>query len=582
MENVIGLIENVSNFIWGGQWNGERVVPVGPLAVVLLGVGTFMMVRLGLRPLMRFGPALKEVWDGRKAQGTDGSITPWQALSTALAGQVGTGNLAGVATAIALGGPGAIFWMWITAIFGMALAFSESSLAVKYRETDEYGRINGGPMYYIKNGLGKNWGWLAVLFCIGTLFSAMATGSMIQANSITQTAVETAQGSFGLTIPPWGIGLVLSVLVFLVIIGGIKSIGSFAGKVVPFMALLYVLCALFVLVINWQEVPHAFGTIFASAFGFEEAFGGLAGYGVMAAVRAGVARGLFSNEAGQGSAPIAHAAARTGSPVMQGEIAMIGVFIDTIIICTMTALVILTVSGDFKRSPAVIVADMCISAGLAELPEKADGSQFSEAELFPTASVVGRADIIAANGAAAMDYLNACRAAGLNLSARLADKSPEAEQAYFDRAVAAAGDASLLDGVRYVWQTDAESSGVTARAYGAAIPHGEWIVTIALFFFAFTTIIGWSYYGEQAVTYLFGEWATHPFRYMWVLVVFLGTIAGADWLWLLGDIANASMAFPNLIAIVALSGVVVAMHRAQKGGIETKTDGEAKSQEPAE
>ena len=569
--DIIQLIENVSGFIWGGEWNGERVVPVGPLAVVLLGTGLYMMVRLGARPLRRFFPALKEVWDGRKAKSDDGAITPWQALSTALAGQVGTGNLAGVATAIALGGPGAIFWMWIVAIFGMALAFSESSLAVKYRETDEYGRINGGPMYYIKNGLGKGWGWLAILFCLGTLFSAMATGSMIQANSITLTAMETAKNSFDLSIPNWAVGLVLAGLVFAVIIGGIKSIGSFAGKVVPFMALLYVLAALVVLIMNASEVPHALYIIVASAFGIEEAFGGLAGYGVMAAVRAGVARGLFSNEAGQGSAPIAHAAAKTKNPVMQGEIAMIGVFIDTIIICTMTALVILTVSGDFKISPAHKVGQFCADADIA-LPARADGTSYSLDELFPTAYTSDRETLVAQNGAVAAEYIQTCQAAGVDISKKLADKSDEAEAAYFARALSGAIDATVLDDVRYVWQTDAEASGITARAYGYAFPHGEWIVTIALFFFAFTTIIGWSYYGEQAVTYLIGEWATHPFRYVWVIVVFLGTVAAADWLWLLGDIANDSMAFPNLIAIIALSGVVVAMHRANHGTIDSEVE----------
>ena len=579
MESIVDLIENISGFIWGGQWNGERVIPVGPLAVVLLGTGLFMMVRIGARPLRRFIPAVAEVWQGRKAQGDEGAITPWQALSTALSGQVGTGNLAGVATAITLGGPGAIFWMWITAIFGMALAFSESSLAVKYRETDEYGRINGGPMYYIKNGLGKNWGWLAVLFCIGTLFSAMATGSMIQANSIATTAVETARSSFGMDIPPWAFGIVISVLVFAVIIGGIKSIGSVAGKVVPVMAALYVLIALVVLVINADEIPHAFSTIVLSAFGIEEAIGGLAGYGVMAAVRAGIARGLFSNEAGQGSAPIAHAAAKTKNPVMQGEIAMIGVFIDTIVICTMTALVILTVSGELKRSPALVAANACADQYEAiELPVKSTGDdgeivRYSVDELFPSAYEGGREALIAERGQVATGYLKTCRAEGLNLSTLLAEKSEEAEAAYFEEAVAAASDASVLRDVKYVWQTDAESSGITARAYGIAFPGGEWVVTIALFFFAFTTIIGWSYYGEQAATYLIGEWATHPFRYIWVFVVFAGTlVTNTDALWLLGDIANASMAFPNLIAILALSGVVIAMHKANGGTIDSEVD----------
>ncbi|MDX1292844.1 MAG: alanine/glycine:cation symporter family protein, partial [Hyphomonas sp.] len=413
METFLSLIKNVSGFIWGGTWGDTVIVPgeIGPLAILLLGTGLLLMIRLAGRPVRRFVPALVEVWQGRKAQGEDGAITPWQALSTALSGQVGTGNLAGVATAIAMGGPGAIFWMWITALFGMALAFSESSLAIKYRETDEYGRINGGPMYYIKNGLGKKWAWLAIIFCLGTLFSAVATGSMIQANSIAQTAVETARGSIGLSLPAWAVGIVLSALVFAVIIGGIKSIGSVAGKVVPLMAAAYVFCALVVLIINASEIPHAFGVIFKSAFGLQEVVGGAAGYGMMQAVRFGIARGLFSNEAGQGSAPIAHAAAQTKNPVQQGEIAMIGVFIDTIVICTMTALVILTVSGDFKRSPALIAANQCVAEGHAALPEGIDVD-----DLFPSAYSENREAKLAASGAEAQAFLTTCRAGGLDLT----------------------------------------------------------------------------------------------------------------------------------------------------------------------
>lgn len=560
MESLVTLIENVAGFIWGGTWGETVVIPgeIGPLAIVLLGTGLFVMVRLGGRPVRRFVPALAEVWQGRKSQSDDGAITPWQALSTALSGQVGTGNLAGVATAIAMGGPGAIFWMWITALLGMALAFAESSLAVKYRETDEYGRINGGPMYYIKNGLGKKWTWLAVIFCLGTLFSAAATGSMIQSNSITQTAIETARGNFGFSIPAWLIGVTIAGLVFAVIIGGIKSIGSVAGKVVPVMAAAYVLCALVVLILNASEIPHAFAVIFKSAFGLQEVVGGAAGYGMMQAVRFGIARGLFSNEAGQGSAPIAHAAAQTKNPVQQGEIAMIGVFIDTIVICTMTALVILTVTGDFTRSPALIAANQCVEEGYNTLP-----AGTGVEDLFPSAYTEGRGEIITARGDEASAFLQQCRTNGLSLASDLpSDAGAAAEQAYFDKALAASTDATVLNDVRYVYETDAESSGITARAYGAALPGGEWIVTIALFVFAFTTIIGWSYYGEQAVTYLVGEWATHPFRYIWVIVVFGGAVVtNTDALWLFGDIANASMAFPNLIAILALSGVVVAMHK---------------------
>jgi len=481
LSGLDALVNDVSNFIWGGEWGGQQILPFGFLAVVLLGTGLFYMIRLGGRPLLRFIPALKEMWAGRKARGSEGDITPWQALSTALSGQVGTGNLAGVATAISLGGPGAIFWMWITALLGMACAFAESSLAVKYRETHPDGRIYGGPMFYIKNGLNKGksgfsgaFGWLAVLFCVGALISAVATGGMIQANSITESVMQTG-AEIGVAIPNWSVGLVLAALVFLVIIGGIKSIGSVAGKIVPFMALFYILVALMVIIMNIEHVFEAFGLIFAHAFGLQEAGAGAAGYGVMQAIRYGVARGLFSNEAGQGSAPIAHAAAQTRSPVAQGEIAMIGVFIDTIVICTMTALVILMAEGAYPG--------------------------------------VGGAT------------------------------------------------------VSYAWQSTLEASAITTAAFASAIPGGQFVITGALALFTFTTIIGWSYYAQQAASYLFGDRIVLPIRYVWVLVVFGGCLATAftDTLWRFGDIANAAMTFPNLIAILCLSGVVAAMAREADG-----------------
>nr|WP_070960515.1 sodium:alanine symporter family protein [Hyphomonas sp. Mor2] len=549
MEALSKYITLITDFVWGGTWGTDEagntitILPIGPVVAILLGSGLYFMIRLKFRPLRRFGSALGEVWAGRKGDGDANKITAWQALSTALSGQVGTGNLAGVATAITLGGPGAIFWMWITAIFGMALAFAESSLAIKFRETDEYGRVNGGPMYYIKNGLGKSWGWLAVLFCIGTVFSATATGGMVQANSITQSVQETSR-SFGLPcqisqpalsnvrmisegtvengqiaedslsrvsacdlkkadpanlvlvtgdvaddetlvavapveadspalqtgIAGWIVGLILAALVFAVIIGGIKSIGNVAGKVVPIMALAYVSIALIVLIMNAPQVPQAFMAIIKGAFGWDQAVGGFTGGVLAIAIRAGVDRGLFSNEAGQGSAPIAHAAAQTKNPVQQGEIAMIGVFIDTLVICTMTALVILSVQGDFVN-------------------------------------------------AAGEPVKYAYQAAGL------------------------------------------EATAITNAAYATAIPGGGWVVTIAIALFAFTTIIGWSYYAEQAITYLLGEWATHPIRFVWVGVIFVGALTQVGFVWMLGGLANATMAVPNLIAILALSGVVMAMHK---------------------
>lgn len=454
-----------SDFLWGGTWGDQRILPVGIITIALLGTGIFTMFLLGWRPVKRLIPAFSELWAGRKGSG-EGEITPWQALSTALSGQVGTGNLAGVATAITLGGPGAIFWMWVTAIFGMALAYAESSLAVRFREKHADGKYHGGPMYYIQNGLGKNWKWLAILFCIGTICSAIATGGAIQANSVTQSAVE-ASTSLGIDLPRWVVGAALALLVFAVIIGGIKSIGTVAGRIVPFMAVAYILIAFVILVMNADKIPGAFGLIFSEAFGFREAAGGFAGYVVLAAIRAGVARGLFSNEAGQGSAPIAHAAAQTKNPVKQGEIAMLGVFIDTVIICTMTALVILTVAGAYPNL---------------------DGSV-----------------------------------------------------------------------VEYAWQSDAlQASAITTAAFAEGIYAGGWVILAAQGLFAFTTIIGWSYYAETSATYIIGDWAARPFRFVWVAVAFLGTlVVNVDGLWRFGDVANSMMLFPNVIAILFLSGVVV-------------------------
>ena len=482
LEEFYAGVDNVSGFIWGGTWNGAVILPLAPMVVVLLGTGLFFMIRLKGLPIRRLIPAFVNLFTGSRKASTDpdaaGEITPWNALSTALSGQVGTGNLAGVATAITLGGPGAIFWMWVTAVFGMAAAFAESSLAVKYRETHPDGHVHGGPMFYIKNGLGKSWGLLAVFFAIGTIFSAIVTGNMTQANSIA-TAAEAAAH-----IPTWVSGLVIAALAFIVIIGGIKSIGSVAGKVVPAMALGYILVAIIMLIVNAEHVPAAFMSIFTYAFGLEQAGGGVAGFAVMQAVRFGVARGLFSNEAGQGSTAIAHAAAKTDDPVRQGEIAMLGSFIDTIVICTMTALVILSVKGQFVS-----------------------GDGF----------------------------------------------------------------------VDYAWQsTTLQGAQVTTAVFGAAIPEidmfgtsvalGGIFIAIALALFAFTTILGWSYYMEQAATYLVGDWVAKPMRVIWVVMVFIGALQQIDFIWKFGDLANASMAFPNLIAILALSPVVVAMAR-EKGRI---------------
>lgn len=471
MENFNKFVATLADEYFWGSLNsifGLSIPVLGDmpiLAVLLLGTGIYLTVLLRFIPIYRIPAAFALLWKGRKTKkGDEGQITPFAALMTALSSTVGTGNLAGVATAITLGGPGAVFWMWMTALVGMATKYAESLLAVRYREVDELGNFKGGPMYYIKNGLGPKWKWLAVLFSVGAMCSAVTAGNMVQSNGIAEVANQS------LNAPPIATGLVLAALAFAVIIGGIRSIGKFASKLVPFMAFSYIAAAIVVLIMNASGIPHAFALIFESAFNGQAAVGGFSGAVIALAIRAGIARGLFSNEAGQGSAPIAHAAAKTKDPVQQGTIAMLGTFIDTIVICTMTALVILTVKGNFT------------------------------------------ADI---NG--------------------------------------------VQQAVDYAWQSDLEGARITSAAFDAGIPGGAWIITFALMVFAFTTILGWSYYGERAVSFLFGERAVFPFRIVWCIFTFGGAMLTVQSVWKLGDIGNAVMAAPNLVALLLLSGVVASL-----------------------
>lgn len=472
-EAWIAPITNISDFIWAGLWNGQEVLPFPPMIVILLGMGVWMMIGLRFYPVVKLGSAFAGLFKGRKSTGK-GEISPFAALSTALSGQVGTGNLAGVATAIALGGPGAIFWMWITALLGMALAFAEGALAIRYRETTSEGTSRGGPMSYIMLGLGPKWTWLAVVFCIGTLASALVTGNAIQANAVADGLGEL----FGME--EWLGGLIVAGAVFIVIIGGIKSIGSFAEKVVPAMAAAYILMSVTALILNFGDLGEAFGRIFYGAFNPQSATGGFVGAAIIIALRAGVARGLFSNEAGQGSTPIAHAVAQTDDPEQQGRMAMLGTFIDTVVICTMTALVILTVEGQFTGG--------------------------------------GQA-------------------------------------------------------VQHAWQSDLTGFAMTSGAFAAAfpfalasVPLGTVVASVALLLFVFTTLLTWSYYGERAITFLYdrvpgssvrGEKILHiAWRILWCVAIYIGAAQPSELVWRLGDIFNATMALPNLLALALLSGVV--------------------------
>jgi AGCS family alanine or glycine:cation symporter len=439
VEQISAVIGFVNGLVWGP-----------PMLVLILGTGLYLMVGLGAMPLRRLGYGFRMLWKGRRELG-QGDITPFNALMTSLSATIGTGNIAGVGTAVAIGGPGALFWMWITALVGMATKYAEAVLAVRYREVDENNNHVGGPMYYIRNGLGEKWAWLAAAFAIFGMLAGFGIGNAVQANSV----ADAMESKFA--VPFYVTGGVMMVLVGLVLIGGIRWIAQVAGKLVPLMAIAYLLAGLVVLAMNLGEIPGAFMTIVQDAFTPTAQVGGFAGAGVMLAIQMGVARGIFSNEAGLGSAPIAHAAAETDSPVRQGTVAMLGTFIDTIIICTITGLVIV-ISG--------------------------------------------------------------------------------------------------------AWQSGETGASLSAMAFGEELPGaGAYVVTIGLALFAFTTILGWSVYGERCAEYLFGVGAIIPFRVLWVLMLPMGALSGLDLVWTIADTLNAMMALPNLIALLLLSPIVFRITR---------------------
>lgn len=449
MPTFATIINAINNLVWGT-----------PMLIAILGTGLFLMLSLKFMPIRNIKRGFQEIWSGRaKGDASLGHISPFAALMTTLAATVGTGNIAGVATAIVLGGPGALFWMWCTALVGMATKYCEVVLAVHFREKNSHNQFVGGPMYAIKNGLGRKWAWLGACFALFGGLASFGIGNMVQVNSM------AAGLAVSFAIPPWVSGLCVMVLVGLVILGGIKRIGAVAQTLVPFMCVVYVLAAMFVLVSNYEAIPAAFVLIFDSAFNGHAAVGGFAGAAMIAALRFGVARGVFSNEAGLGSAGIAQAAGTSNDPVVSGLIGMMGTFIDTLIVCTMTGLAIIC-SG--------------------------------------------------------------------------------------------------------VWSSGLTGAALSSAAFESAMPGtGNYLLTSALVIFAFTTILGWSYYGERCWEFLFGPRAIIPYRLIWVAVIPLGAITQLDTVWLLADTLNGLMALPNLVSLLVLSPVVIKLtqvHFAQRSG----------------
>lgn len=441
MQQFTAWMNTLNSLVWGPA-----------MLVLILGTGLFLQLRLGGMPIRRIGSGLRLVWRGRDVDpDMPGEVSPFAALMTCLAATIGVGNIAGVATAIALGGPGAVFWMWMTALVGMATKYAEVVLAVHYRERDAAGRWVGGPMYAIRNGLGRRWAWLGTAFAVFGGLAGFGIGNMVQANSI----AAAMQTSFD--IDPAVTGVVLLVLTAAVVLGGIKRIASVSNWLVPFMAIGYVIAGLIVLAVHWERIPGALALIFETAFTGTAAAGGFAGAAMIAAIRYGVARGIFSNEAGLGTAGIAQAAGMSASPVRSGLIGMMGTFFDTIVVCSMTGLAIV-VSG--------------------------------------------------------------------------------------------------------AWSTGKTGAELTQLAFQSAMPGiGDEIVGIALAIFAITTIFGWSYYGERCWQFLVGAWTIKPYRALWTVAVFFGAVTHLDLAWTIADTLNALMAVPNLIALLALSPVVVQLTR---------------------
>lgn len=428
------LTSKISGLVWGT-----------PLIVLLVGTGIFLTFRLGFVQFRFLGEGLKTAFlPHRQKREGKGDISHFKALMTALAATIGTGNIAGVATAISMGGPGALFWMWITALFGMATKYAEAVLAIKYRIVDKNGEMAGGPMYVLERGL--NMKWLGLAFAVFGALAGFGIGNMVQSNSI----AHALKATFGMT--ELASGALLTFATAAIILGGIKSIAKASGIIVPVMAVFYILASIVVLVINYKAIPGAFALIFEHAFTPIAAMGGFGGAMVKTVIQKGVSRGVFSNESGLGSAPIAAAAAKTDVPGRQALVSMSGTFIDTIVVCTFTGLVLITTG---------------------------------------------------------------------------------------------------------VWSSGETGAALTATAYGTGMNHGigNLIVTVGIAFFAFSTIIGWAYYGEKCTEYLAGERAIKPYRYLWCAAVPLGALLKLNIVWNIADILNGLMAIPNLIALLLLSGV---------------------------
>ena len=530
----------------------EIGVPIGGeqvafMVILLLGTGVYLTIRTGFVQITRLGHGFG-VTSGKYDDPDDpGDVSHFQALTTALSATVGIGNIAGVAMAIHWGGPGALFWMWVTAFLGMATKYSEVTLAQKYRIEDERGTVAGGPMYYIERGLGPKWKPMAVFFALMLAFTAFFTGNAVQANTVADQLGTT----FG--VPLWITGVITAGVVGAVILGGIARIGRVTAVLAPIMAAIYVAGALLIILMNLGAVPGAFVTIFTEAFNPQAGVAGVGAGVFIITLMWGVRRGLFSNEAGQGSAPIAHAAAKTNEPVSEGVVALLEPFIDTIVICSFTGLVIILTGTYSERFPTEITlggGDLTYTAQTAE-------SRYEGVGAPDEIVIIEGAHMQAGVG----DPLVSWHEAPVN---RL--YVDEAQTQLFTGTVfpqlGTAVNASGLDTLSSLYGDAVENAApLTAAAFREGLaPLGDWghlIVVFGVLLFGISTAISWSYYGDRCAHYLFGQRALLPYKMLFLAAHFLGAVLPLAVVWALGDVALAIVIWPNLLALIFLAPTVV-------------------------
>lgn len=535
MEIFDQIISTLEHYIW----NFPETFPA--MVAILLVFGLFITIRMGFIQIRKFGHGLKVVTGFYDDPEDEGDINHFQALTTALSATVGTGNIVGVALAIHYGGPGALFWMWVTAVFGMAIKFTEVTLAQEYRGTNPDGTVSGGPMYYIERGLGDNWKWLAVAFAISAAICAFLTGNAVQANSVS----DMMKTSF--EIPTYITGLITAGIVAAVVLGGIKRIGKVTSRLVPFMGVIYVLGALVILLLNYESIIPSFKTIFTYAFNPQAGALGVGSGALIFTLSYGVQRGIFSNEAGQGSAPIAHSAAKTDEPVREGVVALLEPFIDTLIICTMTGLVIVSTGAwDMHHKAPIDPTDEIVSYEVtSEIPGESTNTD---------AQVLYFDDGVPENGEmmhyeAPVDTMYTDANYTTPFSGRI-EVIGDQEAVYTEDDVQIY---SLYGGV--VQNGAPLTSAAFEKGLSPLMPGGGYIVTFAILLFAVSTSISWSYYGDRAAQYLFGFGSIFWYRVAYVGMHFVGAIATLTTIWAFGDVMLGLMAFFNIIALFALSGV---------------------------